>query len=86
MNPSEAAARLRLIADKIDSSAQPRLSLVASDIRTVLNQILDAGAPARQAAGPANRRLSPARQPAVDVTDDAAFQTASKRVASSRNR
>jgi len=84
MTPGEAAARLRIIADKIDASTQPSLSLVAADIRVVLNQIVDAGAPARQAAVPGARRVSPAQQPPVDVTDQRAFQEARSRVASTR--
>jgi hypothetical protein len=84
MTPAEAAARLRAIADKIDASSQPSLAKVATDVRTVLNQIIDAGAPARQATGPAGRRLSPARSGAVDVSDSEAFFTARSRVASTK--
>jgi hypothetical protein len=84
MTPGEAATRLRAIADKIDASSQPSLAKVAADIRIVLNQIVDAGAPARQLASPGNRRISPARRPEVDVSDTRAFQEASSRVASTR--
>ena len=84
MTPGEAAARLRKIADKIDASTQPSMTKVAADIRTVYTQIMDAGAPARQATGPANRRMTPSRSGSVDVSDTAAYQDASRRVASQR--
>ena len=84
MTPGEVAARLRQIADKIDASSKPSLSLVASDIRTILSQVVDAGVPARQATGPAGRRMSPSRQPPVDVTDDRQYRAARGRVASKR--
>ena len=84
MTPGEAAARLRMIADKIDASAQPSMTKVAADIRTVYTQIMDAGAPARQATGPGNRRITPSRSAAVDVSDPEAFDTARARVASTR--
>ena len=84
MTPTEAAARLRIIADKIDASKQPSMTKVAAEIRIVLNQVIDAGAPARQATGPAGRRMTPSRSSAVDVSDPVAFQQASSRVASTK--
>jgi hypothetical protein len=84
MSPSEVAVRLRQIADKIDASQSPSVAKVAADVRLVLSQILDGGVPARQATGPAGRRMAPSRQPAVDVTDDRAYRDARARVASTK--
>ncbi len=83
MTPDQVAVKLRQIADKIDSSTQPSLALVAADIRVVLNQVIDGGTPARQVS-PAARRMAPSRQPEVDVSNPRAYQDARNRVASTK--
>ncbi len=83
MTPVQVAARLRQIADRLDASTKPSIELFSADLRTVLAMVQDAGAPAR-APGPQGRRMTPSRNSAVDVSNDARFQQERQRVASQK--
>jgi len=80
LTPETMVAELRRIADRIENSRSPSVSLVASEIVRLARRVQAAASPMPGRI----RNVRPAMNGSVDVSDDAVFDGQMKRFASKK--